>query len=115
ITPAPGQTGSGFTKSAFTGPAQMQTPAVTAAGVAQPKPFPVGIVLGALGVLLLVAGGIFAFALLHKEAPVAAKPIASTPAVAATVTDTAIPAADRMMLSLTADPANAKFIVDGTP
>jgi hypothetical protein len=115
LTPPPGQTGSGFTKSAFTGPAQHQTPAVTSTGVVQPKPFPVGIVLAGLGLLVLFSAGLLAFALFHKDPPVVAKPITSAPIVTATPADTSVPASDRIVLSLNAEPATVKFIVDGTP
>jgi serine/threonine-protein kinase len=112
ITPPPGQTGSGFTKSAFTGPPQSH--AITATGVAQPKPFPVGIVIALLGLLLLVSGGIFAFAILHRETPVAAKPVASATAPAVTASANT-PGADRVTVSIAADPANARIFVDDTP
>jgi serine/threonine-protein kinase len=107
--------GTGFTQSAFTGPPQSH--AVTATGIPQQKPFPVGIVVGLFAVMLVLAGLIFTFAMLHKE-PVVARPPAPSVTVATPITSTtttAIPAADRMTLSLTADPPSAKFFVDDTP
>ena len=116
ITPAPmaaareGGTASGFTKSAFTGPPQ----SVAVTSVPPPKTFPVGIAVGALVVLLQVAGGVFAYTLFHKETPVAAKPL---PSLTPTESPTPAPlnAGDRITLSLGADPHNAKFFVDNTP
>jgi serine/threonine-protein kinase len=119
ITPPPmggareGGTGSGFTQSSFSGPPQSR--AVTGAGAPPQKPFPVGALLAVFGLLLLLSGGILAFAILHKEPAVAAKPAASVVPVSSPAATAPVSTGDRVTLVLGAEPQNAKFFVDNTP
>lgn len=103
-------TGTGFTQSAFTGP-QAQTSAPPTQ-----KPFPVGIALGAMGILVFVAVGLIAAAHFSKPASpttIAAQP--STPQLTSATTTTTATQSDRIMLTLRSETPNAKFYVDDSP